>query len=202
MPTLPQFSLAVATTLVLGGCAAVGVVATDDPRAKLADAVALFDHQDRPIPAERLIHEAISICSRSADRPCLADAFRAYGFFFRSPALTGKWSKTFQESGFLDKTATYASRYMKSVEYFEKAAEIYRDLGRHGALTNVLLNKGFSQVLASDTKAACISFDLSLEAHLENVRLNPGVRPTLPQGYATYQEYVALRKAEASCPAR
>ena len=41
------------------GCAAWGVPYTFDPIKKLKYACSLFDYNERPLPAENLIHEAI-----------------------------------------------------------------------------------------------------------------------------------------------
>jgi len=65
--------LAVGFSLVLVGCAGVGVVETSDPYVKLSDASSLFDEQDRPLIAERLIREAIEVCENKSDQLCLAE---------------------------------------------------------------------------------------------------------------------------------
>jgi hypothetical protein len=102
MPKLTNTALAAAVFSLLAGCAAMGVVATDDPAGKLRDATALFGGYARPLPAERLIREAIDIYEKQNDSLGLAEAYRTYGLFFRSTSIEGPWSKLYRERGFLD----------------------------------------------------------------------------------------------------
>lgn len=185
--------------VALAGCAGVGVVATSDPNAKLADAGSLFDEQDRPLIAERLIREAIEICESKSDQLCLAEGYRTYGFFFRSPSIYGKWAKHYQEDGFLDKSATFDNRYSKSIEYFEKARQIFTRLEHFDMLTNVNLNMGFTYELMGDPKLACQAFEASSASNRENLRRNPNANLSLPRGFASYDDYLIPQKKRAQC---
>lgn len=191
--------LCVGTTITLVGCAGVGVVASSDPRVKLSDATYLFDQQDRPLIAERLIREAIEICEGTADQACLAEAYRTYGFFFRSPSIDGKWNKQYRGHGFLDKSAIFDSRYAKSIEYFNKAREIYVRLGRFDKLTNVNLNMGFTYALMGEPKLACRAFDESAANNRENMRRNPNANVAVPKGFSSFEEYLAPQKKRVGC---
>ncbi len=97
---------------------------TSDPAKKLSNTYMLFDKQKRPIPAEKLIRESITIYKNKNNQLSLAEAYRAYGFFFRSNAVK-KWHAHYKEKGFYDSDATYEKRYEKSIEYFSKAENIY-----------------------------------------------------------------------------
>ena len=185
--------------VVLGGCAGVGVVATSDPAAKLHDAGYLFDQADRPLIAERLIREAIEIYEKNNDQLGLAEAYREYGFFFRSRSIEGKWNKFYRENGFLDKSATFDTRYAKSIEYFEKARIIFTENNRFDALTNVNMNMGFTYVAMGNREAACQAFDRALESYHENIRQNPTAKPVLPQGFSSYEDYWSDRKKRYGC---
>jgi len=138
--------------LAFAGCAAFGVPATSDSAGKLRDATALFDRQDRPLPAERLIREALEVYQRNGDQLGVAEAYRTYGFFFRARSVGGKWSKFYRDNGFLDRSATFDTRYMKSIEYFEMARAIFSAHQRFDALTNVDLNMGFTFELMGNAK--------------------------------------------------
>lgn len=192
-------ALFTATLLGLSGCAGFGIAATSDPAAKLSDAGDLFDRQDRPLPAEQLIREAIVMYQEKNDQLGLADAYRTYGFFFRSPSIEGKWSKHFRANGFLDKSATFETRFAKSIEYFEKARTILAEKEHFDALTNVDLNMGFTYVAMGNTQAACQAFDRSLESYRDNLRQATGARPVVPQGFASYEEFLADRKKRYGC---
>lgn len=197
---IPRFAVGLSLfAWFLAGCAGVGVVATADPKAKLADATRLFDQQDRPLLAEQLIREALDACGQSADPACLADAYRTYGFFFRAASVGGNSRQHYQESGFLDRSATFDTRYAKSVEYFQRSREIYARLERFDALTNIDLNMGFSYELMGDKAQACQAFAASAADHRENMRRNPGVEVALPQGVASFDDFLVPHRRRAGC---
>lgn len=185
--------------LTLFGCAGVGVVSSSDPKVKLSDAINLLDEQDRPLLAESLIREAIGICEKNDDQPCLAAAYNDYGYFFRSRSVSGKSSIYYKEHGFLDKSATFDTRYEKSVEYYKKSREIYAHLQKFDAMTNVDLNMGFSYELAGDKKLACKAYADSLADNHENLRLNPDAKVALPKGVSSFKEYLAPHRERAGC---
>jgi tetratricopeptide (TPR) repeat protein len=199
MPMLRLVYIFAICAIALVGCAGVGVVGTSDPATKLNDAGDLFDRQDRPLIAERLIREAIDIYQSNKDQLGLAEAYRTYGFFFRSPSIEGKWSKYYRENGFLDRSATFNSRYANSIEYFERARTIFAANNRFDALTNVDLNMGFTYVAMGNGAAACQAFEKSLESNRENLRQNPTAKPALPKGFPSYEAFVADRKKRYGC---
>ncbi len=190
-----------ASSAIFAGCAGVGIVAISDPAAKLREAGDLFDRQDRPLGAERLIREAIESYQKNNDQLGLANAYRTYGFFFRSSAIEGQWSKYYRENGFHDKSASFDARYEKSIEYFEKARTIFADYKRFDALTSVNLNIGFTYEVMGYREAACQAFDRSLENNRDNLQISKA-RVVLPQGFATYEEFLAPHRERAGCVAR
>lgn len=189
-------------SVIIAGCAGVGIVAMSDPAAKLRDAGDLFDRQNRPLIAERLIHEAIESYQKNNDQLGLADAYRTYGYFFRSSAIEGEWSKYYRENGFLDKSASFDARYGKSIEYLEKARTIFAEYKRFDALTNVNLNIGFTYEVMGYGAAACEAFDRSLENNRDNLHQISKAKVALPQGFATYEEFLAPHRERAGCVVR
>ena len=185
----------------LAGCSAVGVVSSADPHQKLADANALVD-QNRPLPAERLIVETLTICQTTADQLCFADAYRSYGLFFMSPTLAGQWATHYTTNGFIDRTASYNSRYEKANEYFEKSRAIYAQAGKFDAVTNINLNRGFAYEMAANKTSACSAYNDSLAASQENLRLQPGAVIRVPEKYGTFENYIALQKKRVGCDAQ
>jgi hypothetical protein len=73
--------------LILTGCSAMFVPETNDPYEKLKWAQLLIERQSRPIPAERLINQAIAICKQNNDYSCLGRAYILYWEFFRSSLI-------------------------------------------------------------------------------------------------------------------
>jgi tetratricopeptide (TPR) repeat protein len=187
-------------TLALAGCAGFGVFVQSDPAAKLSDAEHLLYKQRRPIIAERLIREAIDIYQQNGDEIGLANAYRAYGFFFRAAVIEGQSSNHYRKSGFLDKSASFETRYAKSLEYFGKAGKIFSAHQRFDALTNVTLYTGLTYVLEGDFTSACRAFDTSLENMRDNLAQNPTAKPYVPAGFDNYEQYLAHTKKRYGCP--
>ena len=189
--------------LLLAGCAGVGIVATSDPLTKLNDAEYLFMRQDRPLPAERLIREAIAIYQEGDDSHGLGNAYREYGDLLLSPAVI-KWEKLYRRDGFLDKSVTYDNRdvkasenYSKALEYYKRAEQQLRDASKYDARTNVYFNMAWSYYSLNDRVKACNYYDRALEAYTENIRRNPSAKPYSPSG--TVPELVESMKKRAGC---
>lgn len=100
---------------VLSGCAGMGIVATSDPLAKLNDSEDLFERQGRPLPAERLIREAMVIYEERDDAHGLGNANRQYGDLLRSPAVL-KWGTREFALYDLDRNALTFYRHLIGVE--------------------------------------------------------------------------------------
>ena len=183
---------------ILAGCAAMGVVETNDPAVKIKDAYALFDQLLRPLPAERLIREAITIYQSKSDDLGLAEAYSAYGFFFRSAAIE-KWHKTYESAGFIETGATFANRYDKSIECFEKSAAIFEKHQKFAELTNIYLNMGFTYEFANQPEKACEQYKKSAISHQRQIKDHPDARVTLPQGFSSYDAYVAAILERLKC---
>jgi tetratricopeptide (TPR) repeat protein len=190
---------------VLYGCAGVGIVATSDPLAKLNDSEDLFMRQARPLPAERLILEAMAIYEERGDAHGLGNANRQYGDLLRSPAVL-KWEKVYRRDGFQDKSITFDNRlekanefYRKAIAYYERAAQEHLKTGKYDALTNVYFNRAWSHVNVNEKDKACGYYDKTVEAYDENIRRNPGAKPYAPPGSGSFSEFIASAKRRAEC---
>lgn len=186
-------------SVVFSGCAGVGIFATSDPATRLHDASDLFDRKDSPLIAEKFIREAVDSYRKNNDQPGLANAYLTYGFFFRSSAIEGRWSEYYRKNGFLDKSASFDGRYEKSIEYLEKARNIFTEYKRFDALINVNLNIGFTYEVMGYGEAACQAFDRSLENNRDNLHQVSSVTVALPKGFATYEEFLKPHMARAGC---
>lgn len=185
-------------SLGLSGCAAMGVVATSDPMKELGNAVGLFDH-GRPLPAERMIVDAIAQCEKTANAVCNGEAYRVYGLFFQSAAVTEN-VYFYEEHGFLDKSATWDTRYQASILYFRKAAAIAEETGHYDVVSNVHYHIGKDFAYMHDTASACAEFDQSLAAHEEFQRKNPGGTVKLVEGHGSFGDTIAEVKRKTGCP--
>jgi tetratricopeptide (TPR) repeat protein len=183
---------------VLAGCAGVGTVATSESAAMLREATDQFERQNNPRTAEKLIREAMERYQQNDDQLGLANAYRTYGFFFRSAAVEGKWAGHYRENGFLDQSASFDTRYEQSIAYFEKARVIFAKYKRFDALTTVNLNIGFTYEAMGYQGAACEAFDRSMESNRETLQPSQA-KVVLPQGVSTYEEFLAPHLQRAGC---
>jgi tetratricopeptide (TPR) repeat protein len=200
--------LAIGLSVVfLPSCAGVGIVASSDPLVKLNDAEYLFTHDNRPVPAESLILEAMAIYRKRDEPHGLGNANREYGDFLKSQAVAN-WEKAYSRNGFFDRSVTFGNRLEKASEHYTKALEYYRiaetreiAAGEYDHLTNVYYNMGWSHLALGAKEEACTDFGRALQAYAENMQRNPGVQP---QGskFGTVSETVAAAKQRAGCGER
>jgi len=160
--------------------------------------------QDRPLPAERLIREAIAIYQERDDPTGLGHAHREYADLLRSRSVAGRWEKFYRENGFQDPSVTFDNRLAKSSEYYRKAIEYYqraekqdREANRFDALTNVYFNMAWSHLMLDDRAQACSYYDRTLEAYTENIKRNPSAKPISASG--TIPDIVTSAKKRAQC---
>jgi tetratricopeptide (TPR) repeat protein len=170
-----------------------------DPAAKLHHAEDLYERQDRPLTAEKLIREAIETYRQGSDQVGLAEAYRTYGFFLRSESVEGKWSKHFVDEGFLDTSVTFENRYEKSIDYLEKARTIFEAYRRYDSLTNINLNIGFTYEVLGNLEAACRAFERSVGNNRDSQVLDTHLQVGLPKGFATYEDFLAPHRKRAGC---
>jgi len=175
--------------IVLTGCSAMFVPATSDPAKKLSYAYELVMDQGRPLPAERLIRDAITIYSAEQNEKGLMKAYWMYGVFFKSKAV-GALQAAYEPSGFLDTTATFKNRYEKSIEYFNRAEMIATKLQDKNMIANMQFNKAYAYVAIGDYHQACKSFDSCLEINRQFHRENPDAKFSLSDGsFGSFEEY-------------
>jgi len=193
---LVLFSSAIA---LLVGCSAMGVPTSSDPATKLRQANELFAKQDRPVPAERLIQEALDIYEKNGDQSGVAEAYRTFGFFYRSTAVE-RWEKVYRaETGFFDKSVTFDTRFEKSAEYFEKSARTFEQAGALDRAVNAEFNGGMTYVFANKPASACEAYAKSLIMYRNAQEATPDKKAELPAGVKSFDELVAKFQAKVSC---
>jgi len=188
----------VALLSMLAGCTALSVPTNSDPAEKLRIAQALYSQEQRPVPAENQIQEAIEIYAQQQNALGLADAYRQYGLFFRSDAVK-KAEQYFRNNGFIQPSVSFDTRYSKSIEYFEKARDIYTEQKKYDALTNLYLNIGFTYQLMQNREAACPVFDQMIASYSEHLKARPSEILYAPAGYANLEGYMAAIKKKGGC---
>ncbi len=199
-----RYVVPLAGILLLSACSGFGVVASSDPLTKLNDAESLFQEQDRPLIAERLIREAMAIYQERDDPHGLGNAYREYADLLRSPSVSGKWQKFYRENGFQDRSVTYESRLAKASEYYAKALEHYERAAlqhsqtkRFDALTNVYYNMAWSSLMLGQKDKACGYYDKTQQAYQDNLKQNPTAKPYSPSG--SMEQLIATARKRAGC---
>jgi len=181
------------------GCAGMGSThSTVHPQADLRDAEQLYEHENQPATAERLIRATIDACAARDDEIGLAESYRAYAYFLRSQSVESN-SQYFRQYGFLDRSVAFETRYEKSIDYLNQAREIYERHARYDALTNINLNIGFTYEVLGNAEAACRAFDRSLENNHDALEQNARVSIGLPKGFASYEEFLAPHRSRVGC---
>ena len=188
------FTSAVLLLLAVSACAAPGVVETDDPYRKLAQARQLED-SGRLAVAKRLIFEAMEIFEERRDDLGLAEAYRQYGFFVR---VNGEEAVIRLDSATPDPT-NEDGRMDKSIEYFRKAFGIVEAQGDLGLVTNLHYHIGVSHHYAGRSGAACKSLDESLSTYRKSKEIRPDLTVDLPEFVKDYPELIDRAKAEFKC---
>jgi tetratricopeptide (TPR) repeat protein len=200
-----QIFAACCSLFLVCNCAAVGVMATSNPHAKLNDAEDLFLTQNRPLPAEKLIREAMAIYEERDDPHGLGNANREYGDLLRSSAVA-KWENVYRRDGFQDKSIDFDTRlakasdfYRRALTYYERAEQQHREAGKYDSLTNVYYNMATSHEKLGDRDKACVYYDRTLEAYNETIRRNPTAKPYAPAGYRSVSDLTLSEKRRAGC---
>jgi tetratricopeptide (TPR) repeat protein len=189
---------------ILSACTGIGIVASSDPLVELNDAEYLFMRENRPLPAERLIQEAMAIYQKRDDAHGLGSSNREYGDFLQSQTVIN-WEVAYRRNGFLDRSITFDNRLKKAADFYAKALQYYRiaetrelAAGEYDHLTNTYFNMGLSNSALNEKRQACVDFDRSLQAYGENMRRNPAAQPQGSKA-GDVPHTIAAAKMRASC---
>ncbi len=191
--------------IILTGCAGVGVVKTDDPLTKLNEAGYLYERQDRPLMAERLIFEAREIYIKENNQLGVASANRQYGYFLVSQSVTN-WEKVYRENGFQDRSITFDNRSIKSKEYLTIALDNYnaaesqaKNKSEYDKIVNINYNRANIYNTLGNVAGSCAALDNALAAYNENIKRNPTAKPAMPSGYSSFAEFINDKKTAYKC---
>lgn len=183
------------TLIFILGCAAMGVPLTTNPQIKIRYAYSLIHEQNRPFPAESLIWEAIEIYKVRGDNYGLAQAYRAYGYFLISGAVSNWGYRSFK-----DKTVTFDNRLDKAIGYWNKAVELFEKVNNYDAVSNMYFEIGnLYYVNYGNKNKACDCFSKSIEAHKRFTKDNPCQKIILPEGVNSFEEYIQKSKEKVGC---
>lgn len=180
---------------VLWGCSAALVPYAGTVPAKLDAANSLLQ-MNRPLPAERLMVEAVDLAKKEQDTAGLADAYVQYGRFFLSPAVKG-YARSYRQDGFMDKEAIFDRRAERARYYLELARETRRAGGipEYGQV-DFWISAAYHQ--EGDKANTCLALRRSLETHAQAQAARPSQVEVL-EGYATWEAFIAAFQKDAGC---
>ena len=194
-----KYTLALCCLVMEAGCATISWLASDDPAVKLRSAAEDFGQKNEPVAAEKLIREAIDSYGRKSDQLGLAEAYRQYGLFYRSNAVSTA-ADYYEEYGFLDKTVAFKDRYEKAIEHFNLSRYLYEDLGRYDDLSTRYISLAKTYDMTNRLDEACNAFYKSLESFALFKLNNPETDESRSDEIASYREYVESMRKQAGCP--
>ena len=192
--------LITAIVLVLSACSAAGVMKTSDPQQKLADAYNLLE-VGRPIPAERLMNEAIAQFKEKNDFYQLGVSQFMYGQFIRSksfdwPLFRQQYPKTETAE---QRNALAATFFNEAIANFEKA--IADPALPHDVRTGYYWRVYLANLELQNKSAMCASLqsmDVSNKAYQAK---NPGAKVYVHPPHKTFEEFISATMSKAECNA-
>jgi hypothetical protein len=152
-----------AATLAASGHALAADTAKDAMQ-KIGSATSYLDKLGRPVPAEEDLRDAEAICKTLHDDACLAQVWRAWGYYFRSDALAQWKGAKVYGPALYDKSVTFEQRYDRSLEYYDKALALYATLNDTHWIANIEMQKAFAYERSRRIHQACLSLQASREA--------------------------------------
>ncbi|TNC80602.1 MAG: hypothetical protein C9356_12840 [Oleiphilus sp.] len=141
--------LLVVTTLV--GCAAAGVMYTNDPYQKVSNSYVMMSH-GRPIPAERFANEAYEQFKQNNDVFGQGESLVALGLLYKSS---------------LKRNIT------ESVAKFEQAVALFQSINDYSSLAKTKFALGNAYANSEEKEKQCPMYVESLQDYEKAKKLNP-----------------------------
>lgn len=181
------------------GCATIFGRSTDDPAVKLEWASEHFTVRDEPVQAEKLLGEAVELYRKKGDTLGLAEAYRQYGLFLRSNAVS-RYEQYYRSEGFRDRTIHFTNRYQKAIDFFKQSRELFAEHRRYDKLSNIDISLAKTYAHLNRSLEACESLGASLGNYAAYKREHPDLKEFHAEEVADYEEYVGILKQQLACP--
>jgi hypothetical protein len=193
---MARLIFAVIAVAFIASCSGVGLVATDDPYVKVAQAKQMGE-AGRAAQARRLLNEAMTTFQAKGDDLGMAEAHRQFGFLARTGGA--------REGVILvrdpETTPLTQEDWDLSDRHFKEAADLYARNNRTDMVANVYLNLGIGSALRGDKTQSCAYFDQSLATYRQWEAVHPGGKVELPRNIKSFADLIARAKLEAGCAA-
>ena len=146
--------LAILLTIILSGCAGVGLMPTSDPNIKIQQAYRMID-EDRALIAEDLIRQAMALYHESGNTEGMAEAYFTYGNLYKHPTYHNN-------SAAFEKFGTYDGTYKKSIENYKEAIKQFESAGSEIGVVKSLTSIGEAYNLKNDKITSCLYYEKAL----------------------------------------
>ncbi|VAW64798.1 hypothetical protein MNBD_GAMMA10-1394 [hydrothermal vent metagenome] len=188
---------------ILSGCSAVDIVETNDPHMKIEQALLLIN-SNRPIPADKLIVQAIRIFKESNDSIGLVRAYRLRGDFLISSQVENN-ENFFNKYGFILDGKIYDNRHEKAIDYFIITKNLIKADKRnlYSALTQIhmKLAKTYSDH-TNNHKEVCDNLETSKKYYnIRDKSIPDNLLVTLVFGHKSYNEFYKEFNTKHHCKA-
>lgn len=172
----------------LSGCLAFGIPYTSDPGQKMAYAFQLID-TGRPIPAERLLREALETLQANKDELGMANAYLLFGVLYQSKGYH-KMEKYFKDAG------TYEGWEDRSKENFLSAAELYEKYENLIFAAKAYIGVGNAYNFQGNRDKACAWYNKAMNTFDRAISANPA---TAQIEVIDIREQIAYYKNKNTC---
>ncbi|MGM9483738.1 hypothetical protein ACS5PN_21255 [Roseateles sp. NT4] len=188
--------------LLLAGCSAMMVPASDNPVVKVNQADSLYGLV-RPIPATALLREAIPMLEAKQDQLWLGHAYRTYADFADIATRDTRYSGYFVSVGPLRAEDRFDGPKAAAQHYYGKALASYKQAeaqslpaNQPGTLVNIYFNGAIAALKTGDLATSCEMSGKALPM-LDRLDAEDSKRPTKQQ-YSERHRVLQLRK-DAKC---
>jgi tetratricopeptide (TPR) repeat protein len=174
--------------LLIVGCSAALVPYTSDPSKKIDQAYALMD-SGRPLPAEKLIDDALEIYQKEGNELGIAEVYHTYGNLYK----TGIYYSSSRVSERRVKTKEEA------VGYFQKAVDLY--LNHNDFIGAAKCQFGIGQVywVVGKKTEACAALDDSLASYNKAKERDPAARMPFRYHETEFPKVIQYTKEGVGC---
>ncbi|MDT8375360.1 MAG: hypothetical protein RQ867_01345 [Mariprofundaceae bacterium] len=181
-------------TSLLTACGAMGYVKTNDPAVKTQQAYSLMS-QDRFLMAEDYLLSALRILKENPNRGVEADVHFSLGNLYKNEGYHRHRTQ-------FERLGTYDGTYIKSINHFQKAKELFESVNSEVGVAKSLLGLGGAYGLSGDEKRGCAALRSALKVYNTaksegRITSEPGLITSEPiilnPNYKTVGEIVMVR---------
>ncbi len=133
-------------TASLVGCSAAGVISSNDPSTKISQAYELKS-MSRPIPAQKLLQEALVIYKNEMNKQGEANVYLGFGDLYKS--------ESYQSQAAIFKGWGEYQSYANAADYYLKAGVIFKEQLDYWSLSRVYGAAGDAYMLGGDFNESC-----------------------------------------------